>query len=117
MKAQIQKSLFMVSEIKVSYQPKFEACERPRVNQPKDAYNILYHNWDHSRIELSEQFYILLSNRANNVIGMSEISSGWFSATIVGPKMIFGIALKSVAAGIILAHNYPSSNLCPASMI
>ena len=115
MKAQIQSSLFMVSEIKVSYQPKFRASERPKVIQSKDAYNILYNNWDHSRIELSEQFYILLLNRANNVIGISEISSGGFSATVVDPKLIFGIALKSAAAGIILAHNHPSSNLQPSN--
>lgn len=114
MKAQIQSSLFMVSEIKVSYQPKFKASERPKVTESKDAYNILYNNWDHSRIELSEQFYILLLNRANNVIGMSEISSGGFSSTVVDPKMIFGIALKSASAGIILAHNHPSSNLRPS---
>ncbi len=115
MKAQIQSSLFMVSEIKVSYQPKFRASERPKVIRSKDAYNILYNNWDHSRIELSEQFYILLLNRANNVIGISEISSGGFSATVVDPKLIFVIALKSAAAGIILAHNHPSSNLQPSN--
>jgi len=114
MKAQIQNSLFMVSEIKVSYQPKFKACERPKVNSSKDAYNILFNNWDQGRIEMSEQFCILLLNRANHVIGMTEISSGGFSGTVVDPKLIFGIALKSCTSGIILCHNHPSSNLKPS---
>lgn len=114
MKAQIQSSLFMVSEIKVSYQPKFKASERPKINQSKDAYNILFNNWDQGRIEMSEQFCILLLNRANNVIGMTEISSGGFSGTLVDPKLVFGIALKSCASGIILCHNHPSSNLKPS---
>ena len=114
MKAQIQSSLFMVSEIKVSYQPKFKASERPKINQSKDAYNILFNNWDQGRIEMNEQFYILLLNRANQVIGMTEISSGGFSGTLVDPKLVFGIALKSCASGIILCHNHPSSNLKPS---
>lgn len=114
MKAQIQNSLFMVSEIKVSYQPKFKACERPKIIQSKDAYNILFNNWDQGRIELSEQFFILLLNRANNVIGMAEISSGGIAGTVVDPKLVFGIALKSCASGIILCHNHPSSNLKPS---
>lgn len=114
MKAQIQNSLFMVSEIKVSYQPKFNANERPKITQSKDAYNILFNNWDQGRIEMNEQFYILLLNRGNKVIGMTEISSGGFSGTVVDPKLVFGIALKSCASGIILAHNHPSSNLKPS---
>lgn len=114
MKAQIQNSLFMVSEIKVSYQPKFKASERPKINQSKDAYNILFNNWDQGRIEMNEQFCILLLNRANKVIGMTEISSGGFSGTFVDPKLVFGIALKSCASGIILCHNHPSSNLKPS---
>ena len=114
MKAQIQNSLFQVSEIKVSYQPKFRPCERPKRNSSKDAYNILFNNWDQGRIEMSEQFCILLLNRANNVIGMTEISSGGFSGKLVDPKLIFGIALKSCASGIILCHNHPSCNLKPS---
>ncbi|RZL09095.1 MAG: DNA repair protein [Pedobacter sp.] len=114
MKAQIQSSLFMVSEIKVSYQPKFKACERPKINHSKDAYNILFNNWDQGRIELNEQFYILLLNRANNVIGMTEISSGGFSGTLVDPKLVFSIALKSCSAGLVLCHNHPSGNLKPS---
>lgn len=114
MKAQIQNSLFMVSEIKVTYQPKFKASERPKVNQSKDAYNILFNNWDHGRIELNEQFFILLLNRANNVMGMTEISSGGFAGTVVDPKLVFSIALKSAATGVILCHNHPSGNLKPS---
>jgi DNA repair protein RadC len=113
MKVQIQNSLFMVSEIKVSYQPKFKACERPKVKSSKDAYNILFNNWDQGRIEMTEQFFILLLNCANKVIGMTEISSSGFSGTLVDPKLVFGIALKSCASGIILCHNHPSSNLKP----
>ena len=114
MKAQTQNSLFMISEIRVSYQPKFKASERPRITESVHAYNILFNNWDQGRIELNEQFCILLLNRSNNVIGMTEISSGGFAGTLVDPKLIFAIALKSCASGIILCHNHPSGNLKPS---
>jgi len=114
MKAQIQNSLFMVSEIKVCYQPKFNTNERPKINQSKDAFNILFNNWNQGRIEMTEQFFILLLNRANKVIGMTQISSGGFSGTVVDPKLVFGIALKCCASSIILCHNHPSGNLQPS---
>lgn len=114
MKAQVQNSLFMVSEIKVSYLPKFKASERPMVICSKTAYEILYNNWDLGRIEMTEQFFILLLNRAQRVIGMAEISSGGFAETVVDPKVVFSIALKCAASGLVLAHNHPSSNLKPS---
>lgn len=114
MKAQSQNSLFNVSEIKVSYQPKFKASERPKITTSKQAYEILYNNWDLGKIEMTEQFYILILNRAGNVIGMTEISNGGFAGTYVDPKLIFSIALKCAGSAIILAHNHPSSNLKPS---
>jgi hypothetical protein len=36
---------------------------------------------------------IMLLNRANNVIGMTKISSVGFSGTLVDAKLVFGIAL------------------------
>lgn len=114
MKAQSQNPLFNVAEIKVSYQPKYNACDRPKISQSKDAYDVLISNWDRDKLQLCEQCYILLLNRANNVIGMREISSGGFGMTVVDPKMIFSIALKGCASGLLLSHSHPSGNLRPS---
>lgn len=114
MKAQIQNSLFMVSEIKVSYMPKIKASERLKITQSKDAYEILFNNWDMDTIELTESFCILMLNRAHNVIGMTEISRGGFAGTVADPKLIFSVALKCAASSLVLAHNHPSSNLKPS---
>ena len=114
MKAQQINPLFQVAEIKVSYQPKFKACERPKIVQSKNAYDVLLSNWDQDKLQLCEQCYILLLNRANHVIGMREISSGGFSHTVVDPKMVFSIALKGCASGVILSHSHPSGNLKPS---
>ena len=56
-----QISLFQVTEINVSYKPKFKASERPKVSTSKEVYDILFNNWDLNRIELQEQFKILVS--------------------------------------------------------
>ena len=81
-----QISLFQVAEINVSYKPKFKASERPKVSTSKEVYNILLNNWDLNRIELQEQFKILLLNRANRVIGIYEVSTGGMAGTTADPK-------------------------------
>ena len=113
-KFQNQISLFRVSEINVTYKPKFKASERPAINTSKDGYSILVNNWDMNKIDLLEQFKILLLNRANKVLGIYEVSSGGMAGTVADPKLIFSTALKGCASSIILSHNHPSGNLKPS---
>jgi DNA repair protein RadC len=114
MKAQNTISLFQVSEIQLSYYPKFKASERPKVTSSKDAYRIFYENLNLGKLQLCEQFYIMLLNRSNKVIGISEISTGGVTGTVADPKLIFATALKANACQLILAHNHPSGNLTPS---
>lgn len=110
MKAQQVNPLFQVSEIQVSYLPKFKASERPKIKTAKQAYDVLINNWDKSRIHMQEQMYMLLLNTAGSVIGISLIPTGGKAGTLADPKIIFSIALKAQAATIIIAHNHPSEN-------
>lgn len=107
-------SLFQVSEIQVSYRPRFKAADRPKILGSETAYQILFDNWDLGKIELQEQFKVVLLNRSNRVIGIYEVSSGGMAGTLADPKLIFSAALKSCASGIILSHNHPSGNLKPS---
>ena len=107
-------SLFQVSEISVSYRPKFKASQRPRITASSEAFDIIMDSWDLDRIELQEQFKVLLLNRANRVMGIYEVSTGGISGTLADPKLIFGTALKCGASGILLVHNHPSGNLVPS---
>ncbi len=61
-----------------------------------------------------EEFWILLLNRNNRVLGAKQISSGGVSGTVVDPKVIFKVALDKLASAIILSHNHPSGNLKPS---
>lgn len=109
-----QSKQFQVAEIQLSYRSTVKASERAKISGSKDAYEILRSTWDNSRIELIEQFKILLTNRANKVLGIFEVSSGGISGTVADPKLIFIAALKAGACGMILAHNHPSGNLMPS---
>ncbi len=110
MENQQQISLFQVAEISISYTPKFKASERPKVTSSKDIYNILSQNWDNNKIELLEQFKVVLLSRANKVLGIVDISTGG----IADPKIIFAATLKAGASSLILSHNHPSGNLKPS---
>lgn len=57
----------------------------------------------------------MLLNKANRVIGISEISKGGMSGTVVDLKLVFAIALKACATAIVLVHNHPSGGLRPSS--
>lgn len=109
-----QNILLQVSEIQLVYRPKVKASERMRVSDAKSAYEVLLKSWDMDSIEIVEQFKIMLLNKSNKVLGISHISTGGISGTIVDIKVLFGIALKGGACSLILAHNHPSGNLTPS---
>lgn len=84
------------------------ASKEDKINSAKDVYQILRPHF----IDLPhEEFWVLLLNRANQVIKKVQISSGGVTGTVVDAKIIFKQALEHLACGIILAHNHPSGNL------
>jgi DNA repair protein RadC len=110
----ITQKTFKVAEVEISYKPDYKVSERPQISSSNDAYQILIHQWNTDRIELLEEFKILLMNSRNRVLGVVAISQGGLSVTVVDPKVIFIAALKSCASGIILCHNHPSGELDPS---
>ncbi|TDQ07458.1 RadC family protein [Pedobacter metabolipauper] len=82
-----------------------------KVSSSRDAFNIvssIFADLSH------EEFWIILLNHANCVIGKQQISKGGVAGTLADPKIIFKIALEQKASNIILAHNHPSGNLKPS---
>ena len=87
------------------------AQKRTRISSSQDAFNEVYPvmaDLPH------EEFWILLLNRANEVIGKNNLSKGGVSGTVVDAKIIFKMATEKLASAIILAHNHPSGNLRPS---
>ena len=103
--------LSRVSEVGVTYRPKFKASERSKISTSEQAYQLFLNQWNLNKIQFQEEFKIMLLNRRNNVLVIADISTGGVSGTFVDPKVIFAIALKANASSIVLCHNHPSGNL------
>jgi len=101
-----------LSEIKLYYKPRIAA--KPKINCSIDAYANALKFYDKNIIALQEQFIILYLNRANSVLGAHQLFTGGLTGTIADIRLIMGIALKSMACGIIISHNHPSGNLNPS---
>lgn len=85
--------------------------QRQKITSSKEVYELFYgvlEDLPH------EEFWVLLLNRANKIIGKQMISRGGISGTVADPKLIFSIALDKKASSIILVHNHPSGNLTPS---
>ena len=85
--------------------------QRAQVTASSDVHKFLYQTF---RDLNHEEFWILLLNRSNHIIGKHLISKGGQAGTVADPKIIFKIALENNAANIVLAHNHPSGNLKPS---
>ncbi len=102
----------ILAEIQVSYHS--SSKEKPKVSSSKSAFEIFKSYWNDGRLELQEEFKIILLNRSNFVLGIYNLSMGGVSSTVVDIKLIFAVALKCNASAIILCHNHPSGNLNPS---
>lgn len=101
-----------ICEIKVSYIN--DSKDKTKISGSNMAYKLFLDSWNKGTIQLQEEFKILLLNRANQVLGIYFLSKGGVSGTLVDPKLVFSVALKCNASGIIMAHNHPSGNLNPS---
>ena len=101
-----------LSEIKLYYKPRKTVA--PRITCSADAYKQVLKFYDKNTIALQEQFIIVYLNRANTVLGAHQLFTGGLTGTIADIRLIMGIALKSLACGIIISHNHPSGQLIPS---
>lgn len=108
----MKKALLNVSEIKVAYST--SDTPKVKIKSGEDAYDVLLASWNLDTIELQEEFKILLLNRANEVLGVYPLSKGGITGTVVDQRLIFAVALKCNATGIIMCHNHPSGKLLPS---
>jgi len=110
----IANGMYQVAEIELIYKSKVKPSERPQINTSRDGYHVFLKSWDENKIELVEEFKILLLNRNNKVLAIYELSTGGISGTIADPRLVFTAALKANAVSIVLCHNHPSGSLKPS---
>jgi DNA repair protein RadC len=85
--------------------------KRNQITCAKDAYLLL-------QAELMdlpyEEFWILLLNKANQVIKKVQISRGGIAGTVADVRLIMKSGIEHLASSMILVHNHPSGNLKPS---
>lgn len=103
-----------ISQISLVYKDKVRASERPKIQTSRDAYKLFRDNWNDMTINLFEEFKVLLVDNSNRCMGISTLSKGGITSTIVDVRLIFALALKARCTGVILAHNHPSQDIRPS---
>ncbi len=88
-----------------------QLSDKPKITCSKDVFDLM-----HGKLSdlPHEEFWILLTNRANIVEHKIMISKGGVAGTVVDNKLIFKHALSHLASSIVLVHNHPSTNLKPS---
>jgi hypothetical protein len=73
-----------VSEIDIVYKrkSKCKVSVRPKITTSRDCYEVFVHYWNEDKIELLEEFKVLLLNRANRVLQILPLSHGGMTGTV-----------------------------------
>lgn len=103
-----------LTEVELVYRNPQKSADRPVVMASNHAYDLLLKSWDMNKIELQEQFRVLLLDRKHSCIGVSTVATGGVTGCLVDLKLVFALALKTRATSIVIAHNHPSGNLQPS---
>ncbi len=81
------------------------------VHGPED---VAHYAMPRFRFEQKEHFAVMLLNTKNHILGLTDVSVGSLSASIVHPREVFQTALWYAAAAMILIHNHPSGDPSPS---
>jgi DNA repair protein RadC len=104
----------MVSEIKISYQPRMKIADCPVARTSEEVYKLFLASWDMGMIQLAEHFKVMVLNRASRVKGIYLLATGGMTGVLVDPRIVLRLALETSACALVLAHNHPSENLKPS---
>jgi len=88
-----------------------DAIERVKITSSSTAYQLL--NKRLSDLP-HEEFWVLLLNRANQVMKEENLSKGGVSGTVVDIRLICKMAVENAASGVVIAHNHPSGQVIPS---
>lgn len=108
--------LLKVSEIKLSYQPKIKASERPKIMNSKDGHHFLYrHCYDLQTIEYKESFKAVFLNGGYKVLGFATLSEGGSCGTVVDIRQVAQVCLLANAKEVIISHNHSTGTITPST--
>ncbi len=83
------KKLPCIAKVRLVYNSGIPTAERRHIAGGKDAYEIFKAHWNTDTIELFEEFQMLILNRRNQVLGISQVTAGGTAGTVIDAKLIF----------------------------
>ena len=102
--------LYLPYEVSIHYKrPLYHSMAY--ISSSDKAVEYLRHFIDSNTIDLKESFWVLLLNRANRLLAISEIGKGSDGGVVINHKEIFQLILRTNATAFIDAHNHPSGRL------
>ncbi|OEK01160.1 hypothetical protein BFP97_06390 [Roseivirga sp. 4D4] len=103
-------------KIKLTYQHKTPAKDRPDISNPQEAYHQLMRSWDQGEIDLIEEVKLLLLDRSSRLMSIYSLCRGGMDKDnlTLDPKVIYAAALIRKAHQIVLAQNYPGGVFDPS---
>jgi len=116
-KAQVVNDSFRIPEFELKQAKdvlEINGLTNKKILSSNDSVDIFRSMWEKDTINAYEQAYIIFLNRGMKPIGYYHHSSGGIDGTIMDIQMISGMAVKSLAKGVIIAHNHPSGNTQPS---
>jgi DNA repair protein RadC len=88
-----------------------ETLQRVKITSSHVAYQILQKRLSDLP---HEEFWVLILNRANQVIKEEYLSKGGISGTVVDVRLVCKSAIENNASSLVIAHNHPSGQLLPS---
>jgi len=85
--------------------------KKEKITNAADVFELLK---DEMRAEAQEVMKVMCLNTRNEVIGITEVSRGTVSSSLIHPREIFRTAILSNATSIIMVHNHPSGDPKPS---
>lgn len=89
--------------------PPQPTTRRDLVTKPIDIWMRL-----RNRIGEQEDFFAVLLDVKNQLLGIEHVARGTVRGVEVHPRDVFRVAVRLNAAGIVLAHNHPSGDCTPS---
>lgn len=78
------------------------------------AVEIFRQHWDQNKIDLLEEFKVMLLDYKQRLIGVIDLHIGNRTMVITEPQLIYAAAFVANASSIMLAHNHPSGEVQPS---
>lgn len=102
--------LTRLSEVEIRYKLKVQPKDRPKVTMAMEAYKLIRPFFD-GCLHHHEEAWIMLLNRNLKVLGVARLSVGNQENTIIDPRTVLQLMLKTNSTCSIIFHNHPSQNL------